>query len=440
MRWLLGIFLFLRVAGASAADPELIVHEWGTFTSLQDESGRAVGGINSDDEPLPEFVHDIAPHLLMPADPEKPPPQSKSIPRCHRDVTMRLETPVIYFHPKDGFDRRFNVSVSFLRGWLTQFFPEAVAHAIGIKEGEVGSLNSFGFGRLQWNDISLGASTEGPATASRVWNAPRQVDAATIEVKGEHEKYLFYRGVGHLDAPLLVRRSGPELILTKATKDNAQQSTRDIRELWLLDVKENGSAAFRVVYPYEQGPALVARTPAEFAPEEYSDNTIHVLAELMRSALRQQGLFEDEANALLNTWQLSYFQSPGLRVFFLVPENWTNETMPLTIRSRLGEKPVEAEITRVMVGRIELVTPQQRALLARLSGSSATAALHPPAPSDPEARFADLYPFYLELGRFRNALLLDEQKQRPSADLKGFINRFGLDGYTPPAQSRRWMR
>ena len=39
-----------------AAGP-VIVHEWGTFTSLQDENGKALGGINVDDEPAPYFVY-----------------------------------------------------------------------------------------------------------------------------------------------------------------------------------------------------------------------------------------------------------------------------------------------------------------------------------------------------------------------------------------------
>jgi len=38
----------------------MVVHEWGTFTSLQDETGRTIGGINADVEPLPSFVHDLS--------------------------------------------------------------------------------------------------------------------------------------------------------------------------------------------------------------------------------------------------------------------------------------------------------------------------------------------------------------------------------------------
>src|SRR2546430_9166023 len=83
---------------AQAAPADLVVHEWGTFTSLQDETGAAIAGINTDDEPVPHFVHRMA-QLLLLSPTEVPPPFFQGAPSCHPDVTMRLETPVIYFHP-----------------------------------------------------------------------------------------------------------------------------------------------------------------------------------------------------------------------------------------------------------------------------------------------------------------------------------------------------
>ncbi len=50
------ILVTIRGQTASAAE-KLVVHEWGTFTSLQDENGRQLGGINVDDEPVPSFVY-----------------------------------------------------------------------------------------------------------------------------------------------------------------------------------------------------------------------------------------------------------------------------------------------------------------------------------------------------------------------------------------------
>ena len=36
-----------------------VAHEWGTFTSFQDEGGNAISRINIDDEPVPDFVHKL---------------------------------------------------------------------------------------------------------------------------------------------------------------------------------------------------------------------------------------------------------------------------------------------------------------------------------------------------------------------------------------------
>src|SRR5690349_4974867 len=83
-----------------AAD-KLVVHEWGTFTALQDESGRAIGYLNSSDEPLPLFVHRLYSKMIV-GDTDREAIFSKGIASghmAHPDVTMRLETPVLYFHP-----------------------------------------------------------------------------------------------------------------------------------------------------------------------------------------------------------------------------------------------------------------------------------------------------------------------------------------------------
>ena len=49
---------------AKDASNELVVHEWGTFTTLQDEKGARLSGINVDDEPVPKFVHNLSRYLL----------------------------------------------------------------------------------------------------------------------------------------------------------------------------------------------------------------------------------------------------------------------------------------------------------------------------------------------------------------------------------------
>src|SRR4029434_2687890 len=101
-------------------------------------------------------------------------------------------------------------------------------------------------------------------------------------------------------------------------------------------------------------------TPAEFANSDYSPANLEKLRAQMHSALMDDGLFADESDALLNTWELSYFKSAGLRLFFLLSREWTDHLLPL-------ELSVPARVSRVMVGRIELVTPEHRHLLREIA-------------------------------------------------------------------------
>ena len=109
------------------AAADLIVHEWGTFTSFQDADGTTIAGINVDDEPVPEFVHRLQGMPIF--TPQSLPARwsQKGAPSCHPAVTLRLETPVLYFYPQSSFDRErtIDVSASFVGGWLTEFYPHA---------------------------------------------------------------------------------------------------------------------------------------------------------------------------------------------------------------------------------------------------------------------------------------------------------------------------
>ncbi len=135
-----------------------------------------------------------------------------------------------------------------------------------------------------------------------------------------------------------------------------------------------------------------------------------------------EGLYEDEANATLATWQLSYFESEGLRVFFVLPRAWTDAQLPLSTS-------IPAAITRVMLGRVELISPHQKAALNALHDLPEAAFNVRPLyyedqtvlkhVRDGTASHAELYRIvgrdvpdalrlYESLGRFRDALLSHE--------------------------------
>jgi hypothetical protein len=438
---------------------QLVVHEWGTFTTLQDEDGREVTGINVDDEPVPDFVHNLNPYLLS-----KPILSSlhwqyrqKAAPRQHPLVTMRLETPVIYFYPPPGapLPMDLDVSVQFRGGWLTEFYPEATASAPGLKEGlfEFGELDSTTVGSLAWDHVRIGTKESGPETTEHVWLAPRKTQSAPVTVGNESEQYLFYRGVGRLRPPLRVMtdREHNELsIRANFDKVLAPGQAATINRLWLADIREDGTSAFRtlgVMGVTADTEAVRATTQAEFDAKDYAKGNLQRLKDEMHRQLVAAGLFEDEATAMLATWDRAYFQSPGLRLFFLVPREWTDHHLPLSLTD--NGKPVNTRLERVMMGRIELVSRSQRATLNRLADAAISDGKWvnqiPESPARDaflagRSNFGDLgvaippdYQLYLSLGRFRNALIVADERLRPTPSLTQFIDTYELHPYRWPS-------
>ncbi len=446
--------------GQSVAAP-MIVHEWGTFTSLQNEAGKTIGGINTDDEPVPRFVHRLANFLLLNPT-EVPATFFQGAPRCHPDVTMRLETPVIYFHPPPSQRSVQGVSVTakFRGGWLSEFYPDAEAVAPGVESNSMvfGPLRSTTISSLAWNNLEVGGDWPGPATDEHVWTSPRAVRAAAVRTAaGEAERFLFYRGVAHIDAPIAISQNANATELTlhsQCPPEIAGSTPMIVNSLWLVDIRPGGKAAFRRLPPVALSGErkMVAKVASHFAPADYSAANREKLKTSLHKALVAERLFDDEAQALLNTWELSYFKSTGMRVFFMVPRVWTDYYLPLTISS-------PAEITRVMVGRIELVTPAQRNGLQQIAQLSAKEIASDATRlrtgyygqieknpkqleqvNDGGQSLADYgvsvprsYQLYLDLGRFRNALILEAARKNPSSSLASFVSTYHLEGYQPSA-------
>jgi hypothetical protein len=409
---------------------------------LQDEQGTALGRINTDDEPVPAFVHQMANASLFPPTAAFT-SDAKGSPAGDPSVTMRLETPVLYFHVPKGQTAplTLSVNVAFRGGWLTQYFPDAKAE---IQDALVTApfppLSAKTFGKLAWHDLTLNSKQGAlPDTNDHVWTAPRAVDSASVTAGTEREQFLFYRGVGHVDAPLRVVRKDKTLEIHPAA------GALTIPELWLVDVLADGSVAFRSIPRTSPNDTCV--TPSEFTPQDYSRQNLAALRAALHKALVADGLFDDEASALLNTWERSYFQNPGQRIFFMVPQTWTDAVLPLTVS-------VPAQVKRVMVGRIELVTPAQRILLhhmaqtstSELKGVKEVTAAMTKLRNDPAKAAAynalagghgnledlgvtvpPIYADFLALGRFRTALVLDS-KESSLIGLSGSVSPYQMPG------------
>jgi len=360
------LFVCLLAALGTARAADLVVHEWGTITTIHDAKGTPATGLNRIDEAdvLPPFVHRYEPETTR--QPQRQLGKSPLVPG-RPDVTMRLETPVIYFHPPPNakYDAPIDITVRFRGGVINEFYPDAEAsvaldvdrvqdkvEAGVIRQWNGDVLNNYVVGTLQWKGLRLHDTVVAPLTSSPVWLAPREVSSMSVfsAAAGEGEQYLFYRGVAHLDALVQTTLTRSHVTLRAPALLTWLEAPATVPYLWLADVHADGVIAFRqhaaVTLRKEEAGKELARIQ-RFDAADYTEAGAAQLRLSLKRALIEQGLFADEANAMLNTWKASYFEKPGLRVFYIVPRAWTDYFLPL-------ELSVPARVNRVIVGRIDL--------------------------------------------------------------------------------------
>src|SRR5437667_11414498 len=147
-----------RSAAAKALQKDsLIVHEWGTFTSIAGKDGIALEWrpLNGPSD-LPKFVHTIQNQ----GDGLRH-PQGKN----ELTAAVRMETPVLYFYSANEMD--VSVKVDFPKGTITEWYPQARSVKTGID-----------WGRLK---VMPGAAINLPAEYSPSHYYPaRETDAAPV--------------------------------------------------------------------------------------------------------------------------------------------------------------------------------------------------------------------------------------------------------------------
>ena len=311
-RFLIPVFLLFVIITAAHAlsDPpkpndqiDLRVHEWGTFTSIAGENGEAVswrpfGGPTD----LPCFVDRFR--------------------NSKRDIlgSVRMETPVLYFY--GSRDSTVDVKVLFPKNVITEWYPKAT----------VSRTND----AIEWSDvrISPNATAEFPVEPGEShYYAARETDAASLQVGSQKEKFLFYRGVGTFALPISAKAMG-DGILVKNLRADAVPGL-------ILFENRGGKLRYQVAGTLRNEVALDLRSQqASLRPLEMD----------LERILVAEGLYQKEAQAMIETWRDSWFEE-GTRLFYVVPQHVIDSVLPLNIQ------PAPAQIARVFVGRMELITP-----------------------------------------------------------------------------------
>lgn len=322
---------------------DLIVHEWGTFLAMQGSDGTTLDGMYHEEHALPEFVHSRGrDQLRLPT------------------VQLKGETPVIYFYTERP--QKVSVAVNFPRGIWTQWFPQAQSVSPQLSGPEAAQLKN---GRITWfaelipHKLASSVPTMPATSPDALWNFARDVDAAFVKTsdrtknpaKDELDRFLFYRGLGRATLPLALKTS-KENTLTALPLGTM---TAGLKHLFLLRV-ENGIGTYRYLPSLAPGESVVNVVPSLDDALPLDEFTARVADELAER-LTECGLYTKEARAMVNTWRTSYFGTEGIRVLFVLPQGWTDEFIPLTV------SPRPRETVRVMVGRLEVLTPERERLV-----------------------------------------------------------------------------
>ena len=90
---------------------------------------------------------------------------------------------------------------------------------------------------------------------------------------------------------------------------------------------------------------------AILSPPRPLDAGVTQAKQTVAAALVAMGLYGREADAMVNTWEQSYFRTEGLRVLYVLPRQTVDQLIPIRIN------PAPDKLVRVMVGRLEVLTP-----------------------------------------------------------------------------------
>jgi len=321
--------------------PDLTVHEWGTFTSVSGVDGRTLDWLPlTGSTDVPSFVEHFGEVNF----------------KGGLRGTVRMETPVLYFYcPQEA---NVSVYVSFRKGLITEWYPHANSVNPGLSDKDRTLETMKSSGAISWNSVFVDphAAADFPSDGSQNhYYAARQTSSAPIALSTsagtQRERFLFYRGVADFRVPLTATISADNAV-------SLQAASSDVITNVILFERRGTQMGYRVLGPLQDKATL---TPPPL------DGSLDSLASILEGILISQGLFPDEAHAMIETWKDSWFEE-GARLIYIIPRAFVDSVLPLHIN------PAPNNTTRVFVGRLELVTPATQHIVesAYLQGDRAT--------------------------------------------------------------------
>lgn len=381
----------ISLSPAALASSPYTAHEWGTFTSVQGSDGNLLSWRPLQSSELPKFVYSTGTAT----------PNPFVITKSGLITLQRLETPVIYFYSKEP--TKVDVDVSFPKGFITEWYPQLTALNPTHPATNGSVVYTQSESRAIWRDLDIFPDFKDAAmrenknlpqdSAGSHYFAARATGANLVRANiatnntTELEKFIFYRGAGSFKTPLRVTLDTNNLVIVENT------GAQPLAHLFLLNIHD-GKGAFAVLDELASSNSVHWQQLSNTAGEHWNQFDLPQfkteIGSQVQSALVAVGLYPDEAQAMVNTWKDTWFTDDGVRVLYLLPRPWTDEILPLTLT------PPPSDLTRVMVGRAEVITRQVETNLFQLLSTAHTGDTNAQAQAIGE---------YKHLGRFADPAL-----------------------------------
>jgi hypothetical protein len=325
-----------------ATESPLTVHEWGTFTSIAGPDGLAMDWLPlTGSTDLPRFVEHLGDVNF----------------KGGLRGTIRMETPVLYFYSSQ--ESTVSVRVTFPKGLITEWYPRASAVQKLDPRRDFFLSQLQAPGSISWKSVHIqpGAAADFPVEPTyNHYYAARETTSAPLTVDTpagpQRERFLFYRGVSAFLPPLTATLSPDGTV-------HLQNHFLEPIPNMILFERRGSKLGYRILGPLRDQASFTAPT---------LDGSLEALFSDLEGLLISQGLYPDEAHAMLETWKNSWFEE-GSRIIYILPRRFVDSALPLSIA------PAPAQITRVFVGRLELVTPTTQQAVESAFGTNDRATL-----------------------------------------------------------------
>ena len=314
----LGLFALVSFFGSTVIASEpltpqkgLAVHEWGVFR-VNDDIDFANAYLRAEWDDLPEFAYGYIKGRVVPQ---------------HWGAFEERAKPIIFFHAEKPTQIR--VKIDFPGGMAGVWFPateQPVVYA-NAKQPKVGST-------LEWN-LSVKQPSQGwrpktpapPVVADNHWIARiRQVKSDEVFARYspgpmdvEREKFIYYDG-------LFPQTRWMKITVDKGRVALISQVKHPVLDITVVDRRGDKVRVGRIA----KLNALASVKDVPFTDVDATQFPPEASDALLRQ-LVAAGLFKDEALALTDLWQKRLFETPGLHLFYRLPQEVYDVLMPLAL-------------------------------------------------------------------------------------------------------------